>query len=222
VPGPGYSELLAGCVSEEIILRLTNRNAAEYIYAEVLDPLQIHDVALEPDRGLDMLRRETVSVPFASLPARRVPLLSELLPGQVADLRPAFGALWPMRSAGRFLHAVSRQVKGHDSPGLPSKTLLKEALRPRRPPFVDRFTRREMWFAGGMMIDPRLNRLATRASPSAFGHNAGITAAVVLSDPLHDVTVALYLNGADADTSLAEADRMAIVDSVFDELGLAA
>ena len=218
---PAYSEILGGLILEEVIRACTGcGSVAAEVTRTVLEPLEATTIALDGEQARPLATAGLVSVPFGGLPDRRVPLLFELLDHSLADLRPAFGLLCSARDMGRVVEGVRRSlVPGAAEPVLPLDVLAM-LLTVRHPPFDDARAMRRVEVTGGFMVDATVNSLARLASPHSFGHNAGMAQAVTFADIDHELTISLYLNGAEVGESSATLDRLALVDEVYRGLGV--
>jgi CubicO group peptidase (beta-lactamase class C family) len=217
--GPGYSEVAAGLVLEELIEDSTGSCASDLIGQRVLDPLGLGDsLVVSSTRALESDVREVTTVPFAEVGGSWVPLLSERLPDHVATIRPALGSLVNASGLARFYGALCRVAKGEVVDGLPSQCSLAALLgRPAR--HEDPVLARECSFSGGFMVGLREHSFGHLVSDDAFGHSAGITQSAAFCDPAGDLAAAFYFNGSVlADTVHAEGMRMRLVDHIVEDV----
>lgn len=219
-PRPAYSELLGGVILEEVVRAVTGcASVADEVHGRVLGPLGLDTVAFDGQRARALAAGGDVSTPVAGLPTRRVPLLFELLDRAFDELRPAFGVLCSARDMGRFLEEVRRSlVPGYRGPL--AGEVATWLLSPRHAAFDDARVMRSVSVAGGFMVDAVANSFTRLASPRSFGHNGGMAQSVAFADADHDLTVSLYLNGAETGRSSALLDRLAVVDEVYRGLGV--
>lgn len=216
-----YSEVVAWRILEEVCEAVTGCDATTVIFDRVLKPLGLTDIALNQSGAARLHGNRRISVPFAGLPARCLPQLSELLECHFDSLSPATGALMSARDAGRFFDAVRRQLVAGDIPNFVGHDVLVEALTPQsRASWHDAAASREMLFASGFMVDLRKNRICDHGSRRSFGHNAGIVHAVAISDPECGLTASMYLNGASLDQQFCQLVRMRILGSIYRDLAL--
>ncbi len=146
--GPAYSEMAGGLIVEHVIEQVSGQTANRYCAEELLGPLGLtDDIIISAGRGL--AARNRVSVPVLGLPIARLPVLSELLPCQIGEIRLALGALSTMRGAAGLFAAVGRVMAGERVRGLPTPGLLNGLLADDRPLRYDSVLRREAKWAGG-------------------------------------------------------------------------
>lgn len=217
--GVGYSELTGWLVLEAIVEAVTGADAATFLATEIIEPLELGDglfVALgaSPDAVLARVR-----VPFAGLPDEVIPLLSEMIPSQIADIRPAFGGLATMSALGRLYAALGRLVRGVAQPGLPTPESFARLLADRRGPVFDPILGCTMDFAGGFMrsLDGS-DGISPHLGPEVFGHTAGFVNCMAFHDPAHELSVACFVNGIQLERELIYEPRRAIVDAIFADM----
>ena len=217
--GPGYSEIVAGLVLEEFIERVTGQPAASFVEERILDPLGIsQSVIVSPERALALDVRKRTTVPFSIGSYGCIPLLTERLPCQSAEIRPAFGPLVTAGGLCRLYAALGRVFQGEVVPGLPSPEALRRLLSA-----VDRHEeklfRRSCAFSGGFMVELVDHAFGDGISRHAFGRCAGITHSAAFFDPERELAAAYYLNGSILeDTDRAQAIRSAIVSLLLEEV----
>jgi CubicO group peptidase (beta-lactamase class C family) len=220
VPTPVYSEISGWLLLAEALRSATGLDPGEFAATRLIDRLGLgRDVLITPDRALRALEDGRVRVPIGGLPFEVVPLLSEQLANQVAETSLAFGGLTSMRGLGRLYSAVGRVLRGEPVPGLPSPGTMRALLTSCGDPAEDPVLRRRCSFAGGFMTGLADHRVATRLSPEAVGQSAGLASCVGFCDPVHDLAIALYLNGSAMTAADIEGERMAIIDRVYAVLG---
>ena len=124
---PGYSDLVGGLVAEHVIEHLSGRPAARYCSEELLQPLGLEgEIIFDPEMGWNA--RHRIQAPMSGLPVHKLPMLSELLPGHVGEVRLAMGALATMHGAAVFYAAVGQVLSDKPQPGMPSPRLLQDLL----------------------------------------------------------------------------------------------
>ncbi len=215
-----YSDIVSGLILEEIIAGVAGMEASEAISQMVLSPLRIAaDVALTPTTALSMRRKGRLSVPMGGLPTRPFPLLSEALDAELTSVRPAFSIIWNMRAAGTLVHSVCRTLRGAPSrAGSLGPDTLSYLLHKRSPAISDPAVGRTLQFAGGFMTGATVPDMSQRCGESAIGHVSGVMTAVAIADPDTGISVAVLLNGADLDPTLAKLERRVIVDAIHDDM----
>jgi CubicO group peptidase (beta-lactamase class C family) len=219
---PAYSEILGGLILEEVIRAATGcSSVSDEIRRSVLAPLGVPQVAIDPGTARALNSAGRVSVPFGGLPTRRVPLLFELLDASFRDLRPAFGLLCSARAMGLALERVRDSLVDRRAEPILDAKVLTDLLTPRHDAFFDARAFRTLSVAGGFMVDVVANELARHASRRSIGHNAGMASAVAFTDLDHDLTISLYLNGAEVGPPTARIECRAIADDLYRGLGLA-
>ena len=214
--GPGYSEIAAGLIIEDLIESATTQSAAAFIEEEILDPLGLTDTVIvsETRASTPDVRRRT-TVPFAISAEGCVPLLSERLACQIAELRPAFGSLVSAQGLCRLYAAVERVFQGKSVDGLPSRETLR-ALLSAVSFHDDKVLKRKCAFSGGFMVNLSEHHFSNRISHDAFGHTAGITQCAAFCDPRRELAAAFYLNGSTlTDPDGAHDIRRDIIDSLL-------
>ncbi len=225
---PGYSEILGGVILEEVIRSVTGDDPASLIESLVATSMGVGmstpdtalpvTMALGPVSAMELARHGLVAAPVAGLPEREVPILFEMLERSFEYLRPAFGVLCAARSMGLFMEHVRQLL---DSPEVGSLgSTLRTMFELRHAPFEDSRAKRTMTVAGGFMIDARANGFSTLASPRSLGHNAGIAQAVAFTDLDAELSISLYLNGAEIGESSVASERVKMVDLVYRGLGI--
>jgi CubicO group peptidase (beta-lactamase class C family) len=216
-PGFAYSEIAAGLIIEGIIRRVTGRPSTSFIESEILVPLGLEDeIIVSSQRALASDVHCRVRVPIAPLGTRRIPLLSERLPSQLAQTRPAFGCLVTMRGIGKLFGAIDRVLNGSKQPGLPTPQTMGLLLAIKRGPEEDAVLHRRCAFAGLFQIGLDAHRVSTLASSSAVAHTGGMATCVALADPARSLALGLYLNGSALnETKRAEKIRMRLVDRIL-------
>ncbi|HKY16395.1 MAG TPA: serine hydrolase domain-containing protein [Microthrixaceae bacterium] len=225
-PRPAYSEILGGIVLEEVIRAATGCDSvADELRRSVLEPLGVERIALDAPAARHLAAEGSVSVPIGGLPTRQIPLLYELLDSSFTDLRPAFGVLCSARDIGRALEGIRGALTAdpalpHSGPPVLRRDMLERLIAPRHPAFDDARVMRTMNVAGGFMVDARVNELGRHASPRSYGHHGGMAPAVTFTDLDHDLTVSIYLNGAEVGPPTARLECLTIVDDVYRDLGL--
>jgi CubicO group peptidase (beta-lactamase class C family) len=211
-PAPAYSEIAGWLALSAVVESATGEDPGEWIQREMLAPLGLDHVVLRPDAARQALDEGIVRVAVGGLPLEEIPLLSELLPRQLAEASPAFSGLVSARDLGRFYTGVRRVLEGDDVPGLPPPAGMRALLACRRGTTRDPVVRRACDFAGGFMIGLDEHRISAAASPEAIGHSAGVASTVGLCDPEHAIAIALHLNGSTLTAEDLELQRMIVVD----------
>ena len=218
-PGPGYSEVAAGLILEDVVEQATDQTATSFLEDRIIDPLELQGtIIISSERALSQRVRQRMTVPFALSPDGAVPLLSERLICQVSEIRPAFGSFVTASGLRRLYSFLTRVYVGSEVEGLPSPQALR-LLLDASSQHDDPVLNKECAFAGGFMVGLADHSFGETVSKNAFGHTAGITHCAVFCDPDHDLAAAYYLNGASlADTDKARAIRSKIFTTLFEEL----
>ena len=215
--GAAYSEMAGGLIAEHVIERVSGRPANRYCTEELLGPLDLSDdIIISAGRALGA--HDRVSVPVLGLPVAPLPVLSEMLPCQISEIRLAFGALATMRGAARFFAAVGRVLAGDHCRGLPSPGLLNRLLADDRPLRYDPVLGREAKWAGGFMVGLAEQGISRLASVSSVGHAGGLANSAALYDPARRASVAVYLNGVGAGFHDLALPRQQVLDAVLDAI----
>ena len=193
---PGYSEIAAGLVLEEFIEQKIGEVAEKFIETRIIDPLGLsEEIIISRERALELLVRRRTAVPFSVRPEQCIPLLSERLECQVAEIRPAFGALVSANGLCRLYTALGRVFHGTRVHGLPSSQTLNQLLAA-----VARFDEPSLGrlcsFAGGFMVHLEDHSFGHNISSDSFGHSTGITHSAAFCDPARRLAAAYYLNGS--------------------------
>jgi CubicO group peptidase (beta-lactamase class C family) len=193
--GPAYSEVAAWSALAAVVAVACGVPAVRFVEAEVLEPAGLaHDIVVCPDRAAELARCGRFEVPVAGLPREAVPLLSERLPQQLADVDVAFGGLVSAAGLGRLYTALRRSLCGEEVHGMPSGRALTSLLRHRRARVWDATLQRPCSFAGGFMVGLD-DHGVTDGLPAAIGHTSGIVTTFGLCDLGLDLAVGCCLNG---------------------------
>ena len=123
-----------------------------------------------------------------------VPLLSEALPQQLADVNLAFGGLANASGLGRLFMNVRHVLAGGFVEDIRRLAHCASCCDIDESSPRDARLRRECAFAGGFMVDLEEHAF-TDLLPSAIGHSSGIVPTFALCDPEHEVTIVCVLNG---------------------------
>ena len=215
---PAYSEIAGWLAIERIVESIVGQTAGEFLHDALIGPLGLEDgLFMTSPRALQALADGRVLVPVGGLPVEEVPLLSELLPCQVGEARPAFGGLVSMSAMGRFYTALKDVLSGACRTGLPSPETLARLVESRNDPRWDGVLRKTCAFAGGFMshfADHGVSGL----SGNAIGHVAGVSNAIAFCDPEVDVALALYLNGVSLNADDLMLGRQLVVQRIIGAL----
>lgn len=213
--GPAYSEISGGLIAEHIIECLTGKGASDYCAESLLDPLGTADqVIIDPERAA--AARQRVRAPVSGLPIEPLPMLSELLPNHMGDIRLAVGALATMAGMAKLYYAVGKALDGTLQPGLPSPDLLNDLMDDDRHLRHDPVLRRPAKWAAGFMTDVGAQDISQSASPDSFGHTGGLANCAAFYDPGRRTAIALYLNGTGAHRDDFVLPRRQLADIVID------
>lgn len=211
----GYSELVGGLLCEAVIELLKGCPAGPYCSEELLEPLGLSDDVVV-DAASALAAGERVQAPVSGLPVSRLPMLSEILPIHLGEIRLALGALATMRGAAGLMAAVGQVMAGVSQPGLPSPSLLRDLLHDDRPLVFDPVLQRPAKWAGGLMTDLNQQYISQIAGAGAVGHAGGLANSVALYDPARDASVAVYLNGVGSGFYDQALPRQQVVDEILD------
>lgn len=215
--GPAYSEISGGLIVEDIIEELTGQPPSHYCTEELLRPLGLAGCVLV-DAESAMAAHSRIQVPVIGLPVDPLPMLTELLPTQISEIRLAIGAMATMQDIARLYAAVGEVMAGNAQPGLPSPALLTNLLDDDRPLRHDPVLGRPAKWAAGLMTDLNLQGLCTAAGPGSVGHTAGLANSVALHDPSRRTSLALYLNGVGAENDDHVIPRRQIIDTILNAI----
>jgi CubicO group peptidase (beta-lactamase class C family) len=211
-----YSEVAGGLIIEAVVAECVSSHPDRWVTDELLSPAGLEDdFIVYAERALAAAVVPRVRCPIGG--AKHLPLLSELLPQQLAECRLTFGALATARGiAGVF--DLWRQALRGDSDLCSFESA--NALRTRsRGASLDSVTQRVADFAGGVAVGLDQHQLSRQASPDAVGHAAGMAVAMGLADPTADVALALYLNVPMLYAPQLWCERrMALADAVVDDV----
>ncbi len=217
--GPAYSEVAAWLALAAFIEGSTGQSAERFVETTILKPAGLaDDIIIGPERALKALECGRVQVPVAGLPVEQVPLLSEALPQQLADVSVAFGGLVNASGLGRLYTKIRRAVAGQRVEGMPSSCSLQELMRHRRANKWDATLRRACSFAGGFMDGLHEHGITDRL-PGAIGHSSGIVPAFGLCDVERRLSIGCYLNGVAPSSADLQSIRTAVVAAVFADVG---
>lgn len=215
--GPAYSEISGGLIIEHIIEELTGQPPSRYCAEELLRPLGLADRVLL-DAESAMAAHSRIRVPVIGLPVDPLPMLTELLPTQIGEVRLALGAFAAMQDTARLYAAVGEVMAGNTQPGLPSPTLLNNLLGDGRPLRHDPVLGRPAKWAAGLMTDVNLQGICRVAGTGTVAHTAGLANSVALHDPSRQTTIALYLNGVGAENDDHIIPRQQIIDAILNAI----
>ena len=212
--GPAFSEVSGGLLAECIIEHLTGRTANSYCMEELLEPLGLaEDIIVDPELAASSARR--IRSPLIGLPLEPLPMLSELLPDHIAEIRLALGAYATMSATARLYAAIGDVAAGHTRPGLPSPALLRNLLDDDRPLRYDPVLERPTKWCAGLMTELGEQGLSHAAGPHSFGHTAGLANSIALHDPSRGASLALYLNGVGVEDDDHIIPRRRIIDTIL-------
>lgn len=212
--GPAYSELAGGLVAEHIIDMMTDLPADKYCVDMLLSPLGLCDDIIV-DAEFARSASDRIQAPVLGLPVLALPMLSELLPSNIGEIRLALGALATMRGVAGFFNAIGRVMGGIAQPGLPSPGLIQELLDDDRPLSLDPTLERPAKWAGGLMVDLHKQGISRFVGTGSVGHTGGLANSVALYDPTRRASVAIYLNGVGASLEDQILPRQYITDQIL-------
>ena len=176
-------------------------------------PRLCEDVIIDPTAA--WAARDRIRAPVAGLPHHPLPMLSELLPEQMQEVRLALGALATMAAVAALFAAIGEVMSGNSMPGLPSPELLEDLLRDDQPMRDDPVLDRPAKWSGGLMVDLAHQRISRLAGHDAVGHVGGLANSAALYDPARRASVAVYLNGVGAEFDDQAVPRQQIMDRVL-------
>ena len=219
-----YSEIRGWLVLERLVCawkELDDDDLGEFLTEWFLVPLGLAAgiIVSSEEAGSPSVRRR-LRVPIGGFPRRPFPLLSELSQRQIAEIRPAFGALTSARAIGEFYEAVARVLRGEPTMNLPSPETLRSHLGDPELFEFDARLRRPANFSAGFMLDMTQAGFGIRPSPSSFGHTSGMGNGCAFHDPSCDLTISLYLNGMTLEQEVLDRSREHLVRSVYETLGI--
>ena len=216
--GPAYSEVSSWLALAAVIEQITGQRAEDFVESVILKPARlIDDIIIRPDRAISAAQQGRVQVPVAGLPVERVPLLSERLPQQLADVNPAFGGLINASGLGQLYSDIRQAMAGEAVDGMPTSASLHELLRHRRQSVWDATLQRSCAFAGGFMVDLPEHGFG-RTFPNAFGHSSGIVPHFGLCDVERELAVACCLNGVSPASADLEVLRSLVLAAVLTDV----
>lgn len=159
-----------------------------------------------------------MSVPVSGLPLAPLPVLSEMLPCQISEIRLALGALATMRGAARLFAAVGRVIAGVHIRGLPSPELLNRLLADDLPLRYDPVLGREAKWTGGFMVGLAEQGISRLAGAGSVGHAGGLANSAAVYDPARRASVAVYFNGVGLSFHDLALPRQQALDAVLDAI----
>jgi CubicO group peptidase (beta-lactamase class C family) len=216
--GPAYSEVSSWLALAAVIEQMTAQRAEEFVESVILQPAGlIDDIIVSPDRATEAAEADRVQVPVAGLPLERVPLLSERLPQQLADVNLSFGGLINASGIGRLYSRVRQAMAGEIVDGMPTSSSLHELFRHRRRSVWDATLQRSCAFAGGFMVDLPEHGFG-RTFPNAIGHSSGIVPHFGLCDTEREVAVACCLNGVSPASTDLEVMRSLVLAAALTDV----
>ncbi|WP_420618881.1 serine hydrolase [Candidatus Poriferisocius sp.] len=214
---PGYSDLAGGLVAEHVIEQLSGRTATEYCSEELLQPLELEDeVIFDAEAGWKAHHR--IQAPVSGLPIDKLPMLSELLPSHIGEVRLAMGALATMRGAAEFYAAVGNVMAGKPQPGMPSPRLLQDLLNDDRPITHDPVLGRPAKWSGGLMVELGQQGISQIAGKGSVGHTGAMANSVAIYDPTKSASVAIYLNGVGSSLEDQVLPRQQALDKILNAI----
>lgn len=215
--GSGYSDLAGGLVAEHVIEQLSGSTAAKYCSEELLQPLELEgEIIFDPDTAWN--ERHRIQAPVSGLPVHNLPMLSELLPGHIGEVRLAMGALATMRGAAGFYAAVGQVMADQLQPGMPSPRFLQKLLDDDRPVSLDPVLDRPAKWAGGLMVELGQQGFSRLAGDGSVGHTGAMANGVAIYDPTRSASVAIYLNGVGASLEDQMLPRLQSIDKILDAI----
>ena len=213
--GSAYSEIAGGLVCEFVIEGISGRSANAYCVEELLVPLGLRSEIIVDADATESVRGR-VQTPVSGLPVSPLPMLSELLPDQMAEVSLAMGALATMRGVAELFAAVGRVLSGVQVSGLPSPQYLGDLLSDDRSLRYDPTLQREAKWSGGLMVELGRQRISRVAGDGSVGHAGGLANGAALFDPTRNASVAVYLNGVGVEFDDQAVPRQRVLDSVLD------
>ncbi|MCY4164041.1 MAG: serine hydrolase [bacterium] len=212
-----YSEVAGGLVCEHLIEEITGVPADNYCIDKLLSPLGLSNDMIVNADGAESVRNR-VRAPAAGLPMSPLPMLSELLPSHMNEIRLALGALATMSAVAKLFAAVGRVMLGKQVSGLPSPQYLDDLLRDERPASEDPVLGREAKWSAGLMVELKRQVVSRFASNNSVGHVGGLANSAALFDPTRNTSVAVFLNGVGADFHDQALPRQRTLDRVLDAI----
>jgi CubicO group peptidase (beta-lactamase class C family) len=207
----GYSEFVAWHLLGRVLETTTGEPLRTHLRSAVLEPFAMTDTwigmtdaeydANEARIGVNHDLRAWVPFPMLLEQARRV----------CCETNPAYGGYTTARDLARFHAAVSARLS--------SSATLQAFCSGARERAYDVVLKRECEYGLGFMTGLADHHFGSRCSSAAFGHSGFSGTSYAFADPASDASVAVVLNGI-ADSARAFASRSALVDTIYEDLGL--
>lgn len=193
-PNFAYSDLLVNMVMVELIEAVVGTTALEFIRTRILSPAGAMNLV---KYGVD---NPDVNPAVAGLPHATVPLASERLADQVADVTPATGVFASAKGLALVLDWLF--VSGDEADRRLDTVLARQAQAVWDPVLC-----RPASYAVGFMSSLELHGLSTRA----FGHTAAMAAWLAVVDPEASSVYVGYCNGVPVDEQDAWQSRNSVL-----------
>jgi CubicO group peptidase (beta-lactamase class C family) len=192
----------------------------EHLRAVVLDAIGMNDTWIgmteqEYERNIARLGmnhdlRGWVPFPMLLEQSRRV----------CCETNAAYGGYTTARDLASFYAAIVDRLRHSGSPELASASTLNEFCTSARQRTYDVVLERECEYGLGFMTGLADHHFGRWCSPKAFGHSGWSGTSFAFADPVHDLAVAVVLNGV-SHSEKAFANRSALVEAIYADLDLA-
>jgi CubicO group peptidase (beta-lactamase class C family) len=215
----GYAEFAAWHLLGRILEVVTRRPLRDELRSSVLDPLAMFDtwIGMTEAEYADNVGRIGVNYDRKNWVA--FPQLLERSQRVCQETNPAYGGYTTARDLAGFYAAVAAQLGSGGHAFLPSSRTLQRFCSSARDHSYDVVLRRACTYGLGFMTELADHEFGQRLSCESFGHSGWSGTSFAFADPVHDLAVAAVLNGITRSTG-AFAARTALVDAVYDDLGL--
>lgn len=193
----GYSEYAGWRIMDEVLSQLRASSASRVVMADVVVPMGMEDDVRMDLTLTDLVRLDgRIGAVYPHLPASRLFSRHDATIYLARTDRAVTGAYMTARALGSFYARLLAVLRGEPTPGLPSPTMLRDALGRPRGGGYDTVLERECDFAAGFMVNLPEHGMAADLPPEAFGHS-GLTGSIFgLANPRSGCALAVVLNGA--------------------------
>jgi CubicO group peptidase (beta-lactamase class C family) len=225
VPGEtaGYSPQASWLILGEIVQRITRTPFAEYIRAELIEPLGLNDCWLSLAPAQFHAYAERIAPMYDTFGGKHSIAPLQDAPGMVV-CRPGSTARGPIRQLARFYRMLLQVGELERRQFLQPATVQLFVMRHREGKYDQTFGH-TMDFGLGFILNS--NRYGAEtvpygygryASEEAFGHS-GAQSSCAFADPAHELIVAWVANGTPGERAHQIRQR-AINNAIYEQLGL--
>lgn len=224
----GYHAFTTWYLLGEIVRRVDGRPIAEYLRAEIFQPLAMNEsfLALTPEQyaALQPRMAELQRIIGRSVSGTTRPESMQLdTLAAATNPRPAGGVRGPVRQLGMFYEGMLRAWRARTPAPLAQRIAALMTSRARSGMYDETFRATVDWGLGFQINSEHLTpnapyNFGPYASRDTFGHG-GFQASLGMCDPARELVVAVMFNGCPGEANHAARMR-ALLTALYEELGL--